>query len=69
VLIAPDIEPAMLRLSEVFIVVAVEPAIGLKMTLVVNEASELSKAPWFSEPPVVVIEVPRWPWLEFAVPR
>jgi hypothetical protein len=68
VLIAPDSEPAMLRLRETFIVVEFEPAVGLKMTSVVNEANEFSKAPWIVEPLVVVIEVPRWPWLELAVP-
>ena len=68
VLVAPDSEPAMLRLRETSIVVEVEPAVGLKMTSVVNEANELAKAPWIVEPPVVVIKVPRWPWLELAVP-
>jgi hypothetical protein len=68
VLIAADSVPAMLRLRETFIVVKGEPAVGLKITSVVNEANEFSKAPWFVEPPVVVIKVPRWPWLDVAVP-
>jgi hypothetical protein len=68
VLVAPESEPASLRLRETSIVGEIEPAMGLKMTSVVKEANEFSKAPWIVEPPVVVIKVPRWPWLDFAVP-
>jgi len=68
VLVAPVIEPAMFRLRETSIVDEVEVPVGVKMTLVVNEVNELWKAPWIVGPPVVVIEVPRWPWLELAMP-
>src|ERR1051326_266025 len=43
VLVAPESEPASLRLRETSIVGEIEPAMGLKMTSVVKEANEFSK--------------------------